>query len=176
MKVLKYLLLIVASLVALFFIAGLMVSKHYSCVRSVTINKPNQEVFDYVKYLQNQDNYSKWAKMDPAMKKSFTGTDAMPGATASWEGNKDVGKGEQEIKSITEGSRIDYELRFEKPMKSVAQSFMTTEAVGETSTKVSWGITGESPYPWNVMNLFMDKMLGGDLETGLNNLKTLLEK
>jgi hypothetical protein len=93
-----------------------------------------------------------------------------------WEGNSDVGKGEQEIKKIEEGKRIDFELRFEKPMKDIAQAYMTTDSVAPNQTLVKWGLTGHMTYPMNIMGLVMDKMVGGDFETGLANLKALQEK
>ena len=31
-------------------------------------------------------------------------------------------------------------------------------------------------YPLNIMGLFMDKMIGGDLDKGLQNLKDMQEK
>lgn len=175
MKILKIILFIVLGLVALFLIIPLFMEKSYKCKRSVVIQKPRQEVFDFVKYLRNQELYSKWAKMDPNMKKEFTGEDAKPGATSSWDGNDKVGKGAQEIKAIEEGKRIEYELRFEKPWKSTAQSEISLEDEG-AGTKVSWMVKGQNSYPWNIMNGMMDGMLGSDLQTGLDNLKNLLEK
>jgi uncharacterized protein YndB with AHSA1/START domain len=176
MKVLKYILYAVLTLVAIYFLVGLFVNKNYTVERSVTINKPKQEVFEFLKYLKNQNQFSTWAKKDPNMKRDFKGTDAMPGATASWDGNSDVGKGEQEIKGIVDGEKIDYELRFEKPMKDVAQATITTVADGENSTKVTWSFHGENAYPKTTMNLFMGWILGGELQKGLANLKELLEK
>ncbi|MFN8257851.1 MAG: SRPBCC family protein [Bacteroidales bacterium] len=143
------------------------------------INKTGQEVFDYIKYLKNQDNYSKWNKIDPSMKKSYRGTDGEVGFVAHWESdNKDVGWGEQEIKKITEGERLGFELRFIKPFEATESAYMTTETTGENQTKVTWGFSGHMNYPMNISLLFMDmeKMIGGDLETGLLNLKTELEK
>lgn len=159
-------------------IAGLFVPKGMKATREIVINKPNAEVFNYIKQLKNQDNYSKWGSMDPNMKKEYKGTDATPGFVSAWEGNKKVGQGEQEIISIEEGKKLNTELRFIKPFKSVAQSSMTTEAISENSTKVSWGFEGSMNYPMNVMKLFMnmEKSIGDDFSTGLNNLKALMEK
>ncbi len=166
-----------AALIILLLIAAIFISKEYAVERAITINKPTTTVFNYVKFLKNQDYYSKWALMDPNMKKSFSGIDSTVGYISAWDSeNKDLGKGEQEIKKITEGSRIDYELRFEKPMKDVADSYMTTEAAGANKTTVKWGIKGHMTYPFNLMGLFMDKMMGGDLEEGLANLKRIQEK
>lgn len=176
MKILKIVLLVIAILIAIPLITALFVKKEYTVEREVTINKPKQEVFDYVKYLKNQDNYSKWVRMDPNMKKDFRGTDGTVGFVYAWNGNKDAGKGEQEIKNITEGERVDVEVRFEKPFEGIATAPIITQAVSENQTKVKWGMKGKSKYPMNFMNLFMDGMLGKDLETSLTTLKSILEK
>jgi hypothetical protein len=178
MKILKKILIILAAIVALFLIVAAFVKSEYSVEKEVIINKPKQEVFDYVKYLKNQNSYSKWALIDPAMKKEFRGVDASAGFVSAWESdNKNVGKGEQEITKIEDG-RIDYEIRFIKPFSSVAPAYMITEPAGDNQTRVRWGFQGKMPYPMNIMMLFMDipKLIGEDLQTGLNNLKGVLEK
>ncbi|NJO91943.1 MAG: SRPBCC family protein, partial [Chloroflexia bacterium] len=166
-------------IVAIPLIAALFIDGKYAVEREVTINKPKDVVFDYVKLLKNQDNFSVWAKIDPAMKKTFTGTDGTVGFISAWESdNKDVGKGEQEIKAIKEGERIDFELRFLEPFEATDNAYMTTEELDSATVKVKWGFYGEMAYPMNVMMLFMDmeEMIAGDFETGLNNLKAELEK
>lgn len=177
MRILKRILIILLAVTVILLVIGLFLDKDYTIQRDVTINKPQAEVFNYIKYLKNQNNYSKWARMDPNMKTSFTGTDATPGYISAWEGNKDVGKGEQEIKKIKEGESVDYEIRFFKPWESTAQAKMQTAPVSPAQTKVSWSFSGHMPYPMNLMRIFgMEKMVGDDLQTGLNNLKEILEK
>ncbi|MEO6148643.1 MAG: SRPBCC family protein [Mucilaginibacter sp.] len=176
MKILKKILIVLAIIIAVLLIAALFIKKDYAIQREIVINRPKQEVYDYVKYLKNQDNYSKWAKLDPNMKKEYKGTDATVGFVSAWSGNSDVGVGEQEIKAMAPGERIDYELHFMKPMEAVSPAFMSFEDASPAQTKVKWGMSGESTYPMNIMNPFMDGMLGGDLEIGLSNLKSLLEK
>lgn len=179
MRILKNFLIALAVLIAIPLIVALFVKKDYAVEREITINKPKQEVFNYIKLLKNQDNYSKWATMDPNMKKSYRGTDGTVGFVSAWESKIDsVGVGEQEIKKIVEGERVDFELRFIKPFEVTEPAFMTTEAVSENQTNVKWGFSGHMDYPMNLMMLFIDfeKMIGDDLQTGLNNLKTVLEK
>ncbi|MDQ3683867.1 MAG: SRPBCC family protein, partial [Bacteroidota bacterium] len=109
MNILTKILIIIGILIAIPLIIALFVKKEYTVERDITINKPKQEVFNYVKYLKNQDNYSKWVRTDPAMKKDFRGTDGTVGFVYAWDGNKKAGKGEQEIKNIMEGERVDVE-------------------------------------------------------------------
>ena len=179
MKILKKVLIALAVIIAIPLVIALFVKKEYAVEREININKPNTEVFEYIKYLKNQDNYSKWATMDPNMKKDSRGTDGQVGFVSTWDSEiEDVGKGEQEIVKITEGKRIDFELRFIKPFEANEPAYMTTEAVSEQETKVKWGFSGKMPYPMNIMMLFMDmeEMIGADLEEGLKNLKVVLEK
>lgn len=169
---------IILGIIALFLLAGLVISKDISATKDIVINKPVGEVFTYIKYLKNQQNYSKWATLDPDMKNEFRGTDGQPGFVNSWSGNKKVGVGEQEITAIEEGKALHTDLRFIKPFKSFAKSTMTTTAVDASSTKVTWGFQSKMNYPMNVMKLFMNmsEMVGKDFSTGLQNLKTLMEK
>jgi len=178
MKFLKGLLLFLLAIIGIALLAAAFLKKDYAVERSVVINKPRTEVFDYIKYLKHQDNYSKWATSDPAMKKTYTGTDAQPGFISAWESDVDsVGKGEQEILQITPNERVDYELRFMEPFESKENAYMTTEDAASGSTKVSWGFNGRMTWPMNLMLAFMDMegIIGNDLQTGLNKLKTVLE-
>jgi len=179
MKIIKKIVIALAILIAIPLIMALFIKSEYAVEREITISKPKQVVFEYVKFLKNQDNYSKWATMDPNMKKDYRGTDGTVGFVSAWESQADsVGKGEQEIKKITEGERIDFELRFEKPFEATDFAYMTTESLDSSQTKVKWGFNGKMPYPMNLMCLFMDMdaMLGPDLAKGLSNLKGILEK
>lgn len=179
MKIIKKILLGIVILIALILIIGIFTKKEYTVERSIVINKPKQEVFDYIKSLKNQNEFSVWARMDPNMKKEYHGTDGTVGFISSWDSDqKDVGKGEQEITKIDEGNRIDFALRFIKPMEGNATAYMTTEPVAENQTTVKWVFEGKMGYPMNAMLLFMnmDKMLGPDLEQGLVNLKGILDK
>ncbi|TCC96993.1 SRPBCC family protein [Pedobacter hiemivivus] len=179
MKILKGLLFLVVGIVILALLVALFVKKDYAVEREVTINKPVAVVFDYIKHIKNQDQYSVWNRLDPASKKTYTGTDGTVGFISGWEStNKNVGKGEQEITSITEGDRIDMKLRFKEPFEAEDEAYMATESMGENQTKVKWGFKGRMAYPMNLMLLFMDMegMLGKDLQGGLDTLKTTLEK
>ena len=111
------------------------------------------------------------------MKKEYKGTDGTVGFVSRWDSeNNEVGKGEQQITNIEEGKRIDLGLHFIRPMESKAAAYMTTEPARSGTTKLSWAMEGRTPYPMNLMNLFIDGMLGKDMETSLTTLKTVLEK
>lgn len=172
MKTVKTILIILAVVIAILLIAALFVKREFTSERQITINKPQQEVFDYIKYLGNQKNYDAWHKMDPTVKNTTSGTDGTVGFIYAWEGEK-IGQGEQEITNIIAGERMDTKLRFKTPFESEASCYMLTESVGANETVVKWGISGKSPYPFNLLSLFFD--MGDDFDEGLQRLKTILE-
>lgn len=179
MGILKKILVVLILLLSIVLIAAYFMPKTYAVEREITINKPVDSVFNYVKYLKNQNQFSVWANIDPKMKSTYKGTDGTVGAISAWESNvKDVGVGEQEITKIIPGKRLEFALRFKKPMDDTAVGFLSTESVAGNQTKVKWGINGVIPYPMNIMlpMLKMDKMIGKDLQQGLENLKAQLEE
>jgi hypothetical protein len=176
MKILLFILLGLAGIIVLLLIIALFIQKEYSIEREIIINRPKQAVFDYIKFLKNQEQYSKWVMADPAMKKNFKGTDGTVGFIYGWNGNKQAGEGEQELKKIKDGESIETEIRFVRPFAGIATTYMTTETVSGRQTKIKWGMKGKNNYPMNLMNLFTNKMLGKDLAISLNSLKDILEK
>lgn len=178
MRIIKKILIVIVVLLAIVLITALFVKKDFASEKEIVINKPKSDVFNYVKHLKNQTDYGVWTKRDPNIKKEFRGTDGTEGFIYAWEGNSDVGKGEQKIVKITDGKKVDFELHFIKPFESTSPSHMVTEEVSPNQTKVKWGMSGKMIYPFNIMKLFMstDKMIGNDFQTGLDNMKQILEK
>jgi hypothetical protein len=176
-KILKLIAVLFGLFVAFILVAAFIVNNKYAVERSVIIDQPKEIVFDYVLSLKNQDNYSVWATLDPDMHQEFRGTDGTVGFVSAWEGNSDVGKGEQEIVNIVDGERIDYEIRFIEPFEGEADAYMITEPVSDNQTMVIWGFESQMPRPMNLMLLFMnmEDLIGADYEAGLANLKAILE-
>jgi Polyketide cyclase / dehydrase and lipid transport len=178
MRILKRVLLAILLLIVIALVVALFVPKALNVNKEIVINKPKQEVFNYIKQLKNQPKYSVWSKMDPTMLQTYTGVDGTVGFVTSWDGNKDVGKGSQTITRIVEGDSFNTQLHFIKPWESKADALMTTKAINDSTTKVNWGFKSSMSYPMNLMRLFMnmEKMLGDDYTKGLANLKVELEK
>lgn len=177
MKTLKIISLVIAIIIIVPLIVALFVKKDIKVEEEIIINANSDEVYSYVVLLKNQNNYSKWALSDPKMKSSFRGVDGTVGFVSAWTSeDKNTGTGEQEITKITE-NRIEYELRFIKPFKQTNFSYMEVDKVDDNQTIVKWGFESTMKYPSNLFLLFMDmeKMLSDDLETGLRNLKNIIE-
>jgi hypothetical protein len=178
MKIFIGIIIGLSGIIVLLLIIGFFVKKDYSVGKEIVINKSKNIVFDYLRLLKNQNKFSVWGSMDPNMKTEFRGSDGTEGFISAWESdNKNVGQGEQEILKIVDGERVDYEIRFIKPFKSTSWAYITTAIVNDNQTRVHWEFNGKMKYPANLMLLFMnmEKMVGGDLDKGLQNLKIILE-
>lgn len=171
MKILKKIVLALLILIAIVLIIALFVPKNFKSEKTIVINKPKNEVFEYIRYIKNQDNFGVWQLSDPDMKKTYEGTDGTVGFKYSWKSKK-LSEGSQTITAIDEGNRVDSELDFGfgKP----AKAYFIVKEKGQDQTEVTWGITGRTPYPFNIMSLFYD--MGNDFRKGLENLKKELEK
>lgn len=170
-------LIIILIIVALPFVIALFVKKGYFVQRDITIHQSKETVFDYLRYLKNQDYFSKWVMTDPDKKTSFKGIDGTVGCIYAWDGNKKAGKGEQEIIQLKEGEYIDIEVRFERPFKAIANTPFSLAALPSGATKVTWSMRSAMNYPMNFVLLIMnmEKMLGADMEESLANVKKILE-
>lgn len=176
MTLLKYILLTVIAVIILLLIAALFIRSAFRVESEVTVNQPKHIVFNYLKHLKNQHHYSKWMKMDPDMEKSYRGEDGTVGFVYAWKSDiKDVGTGEQEIISITEGEKIETEIRFREPFVSTDQSYMITESNADSGTRVIFGYKGNMNYPTNLLIPLFKNKIGKDMNDNLQTLKSLLE-
>jgi uncharacterized protein YndB with AHSA1/START domain len=177
MNILIATLLVLATLIVLLLLIALFTKKNFSLEKQVIINKPKQQIFDYLRLIRNQEHYSVWVMKDPNIKIVYTGTDGTVGFTSSWESNdKNVGIGEQEIKKIVEGESMQVEIRFKKPFEGTNYATSTVTAVGDAQTKVALQFKGRTKFPMNIMNLMMDKLVGTIMQKNLVNMKNNLEK
>ena len=172
MKVLKYILIGLGCLIAIFLVLGLIVPKEYTVARTAVIPAPKAVVLSQIKNLKVMDTWTVWSKRDPDIKQEFGGNDGEVGSTLKWESEmSNVGKGMQEVMAITDNS-VDLQLTMEG-MNPADVNFTLADTAD--ATKVTWTLSGKMPYPWNALGLFMnmDKMVGPDFEAGLEGLKTV---
>ncbi len=176
MNTLLIILLAIVIIVVFLLFLALITKGEYQITRDIVVNRPNHEVFDYIKLIRNQEQYSYWVMQDPTNKITYFGEDGTIGFLSKWEGEKKAGKGEQEIIAIDEGNSTRVEVRFEKPFKNTAFTEMLTKDLGESQTQVTWRMIGKNKFPMTLFNLVIDNLLGKDMEKSLLNLKQLLEK
>jgi hypothetical protein len=179
MKWIKRLFLLILSLVVAILTIGFFAPKKFKVERSIQVSQPKDSVYQYLKLLKNQDQFSVWARKDPKMKKTYTGQDGIVGFVSAWESkDENVGTGSMEIVKLTPGERIDMHIRFKVPFENEDDAYFETSSINQENTRVIWGFEGNSPYPWNALVYLMnfDDMIGKDLEDGLKKLKSVLEK
>ncbi|MBI1307016.1 MAG: polyketide cyclase [Bacteroidetes bacterium] len=144
--------------------------------QNVIIHKPRKEVYGYLKFCRNQDQFSVWNMADPNRDITHSGTDGEEGFVYSWDSkNKNVGAGSQEIKKMIEDSRIEYELRFERPMKNVSVSRFILDDAGDGKTMVTWDFRGPTKFPMSLLKGVFQRMLTKDIRASLDNLKSVVE-
>ena len=178
MKALKFIAIVLGTLVFLLLVVALFVPKDFKYEKSITINAPIDTVWLNVSSLSALDKWSPWNNHDPMMKKELTGVDGTVGAMQSWTSEvKEVGVGSQTITKVEKPTLFETNLNFMKPHESQGKAFIKLVTDG-TGTKATWGMTGHMPYPVNVMTLFMnmERMMGKDWDNGLTKLKKLSEK
>ena len=173
---LQTILLILGVIIGVILLLGLVIKKDFVLSSEATINRPKDQVFDFVKLIRNQEKYSKWVMTDPHVKLVYTGTDGTVGFKSAWESaDKSVGVGEQEITEIVPGEKYSVEIRFEKPFKGTSYATTATTALSEQQTRVVTTFNSHSPFPMNKMSALFMGALKKDMDQNSANLKKVLE-
>lgn len=144
--------------------------------RTVTISAPAEAVFAQVNDFRNWEAWSPWARLDPAMRKTYEGAPAGTGAVNTWSGNRDVGEGRATIVESRPNELIRIRLDFVRPFAGTSTAEFTFTPEGDR-TAVTWSLYGRNNFVGKAMCLFtdMDKMVGGQFEQGLAQMKAVTE-
>ena len=144
--------------------------------RATSIKAPPEKIFPLIADFHGWGAWSPYEKLDPAMKRTFSGAANGKGAVYEWDSDGKAGKGRMEITDAPAPSKVTIKLDFFKPFESPQHREFTLEPRGDT-TIVTWAMYGPSLYIGKVMGIFfnMDRMIGTDFETGLANLKARAE-
>jgi len=172
----KTILIVLAVIVVAFVIVVTMQPADFRITRSATIGAPPATVFPHANDLHKWQDWSPWAKLDPACKVTFEGPEAGTGSTFRWAGNDKVGEGSMKITESKPAELVRYDLEFLKPFAAKNVAELAFKADG-ANTVVTWSMTGTNGFMGKAFGLIMDcdKMVGGDFEKGLASLKTIAE-
>ena len=175
-KILVWIVVIVVVLVIAFVCIVALQPTHYHVERSATVNAPAPVVFAQVNDFHKWEAWSPWAKLDPSMKQNFEGAPAGNGAIYSWAGNSQVGEGRMTITDSHPSDLIKIKLEFIKPWTATNATNFTFTPQGN-QTAVKWTMDGDNNFIGKAFGLFMnmDKMIGGDFEKGLAQMKSVAE-
>jgi hypothetical protein len=148
----------------------------FRVARSQTITAPPEKIFPLLNDLHRFNEWNPFAKGDPNLEIAYSGPDSGRGATHSWDSTGRSGKGRLEITEVSAPSRIAMQLDILKPVEGHNNVVFTLQPNGN-ATEVTWAMTGKTPFIGKMMCLFfsMDRMVGGEFEKGLADLKAIAE-
>lgn len=174
---LRKILIGLAVLVALFIVVVAMQPSEFQVARTATIAAPQAEVFAQVNDLRKWDAWSPWAKLDPDAKINFEGPEAGQGAAMSWAGNDKVGEGKMTIVESKPDEAVKLKVDFVRPFEGTSNSNFAFKPEGD-GTSVTWAMSAHHNFLEKAFCLVMNgkKMIGGDMEKGLAQLKSLAEQ
>jgi carbon monoxide dehydrogenase subunit G len=173
----KIIVIVVLVLIAAVLVFAATQPDTFRVQRSVSIQAPPERIFPFIDDFHRWTAWSPYEKMDPGMKRTFSGTASGLGATYAWEGTGKVGAGRMKIAESSPPSKVTIDLHFIKPFEGDTTAMFTLEPKGG-STNVTWAMDGRNTYIMKVVHVFIDpeKMVGKDFEQGLANLKVAAEK
>lgn len=173
----KKIILSLLALGAILLIIAAFLPKEFELKAETTINAPQLQVWNYVKFLANQENYSVRVMADPQVKLTYSGTDGTIGFRQTRDSQmRNVGAGEQEIIAMQEWLSYDVEIRFTRPMKATNYARTMLESVGEKQTKVTNTFRGANPRPMNLMSMIFIGQIRSDMQKNMDNLKAIIEQ
>lgn len=177
MKMLSWILAGVGAAIAIFVVVIALQPSEFRIERSATMAAPAPAVFAQVDDFRKWQSWSPWEKLDPALKRVYEGPAAGAGAQYAWVGNKDVGEGRMTILESRPGERVRIKLEFFKPFAATNTAEFSFKPAGD-ATQVTWSMAGRNNFMARAICLFvnMDKMVGGQFEQGLAQMKAIVER
>ena len=122
-----------------------MFSIPFTVEKSIEINKPVKQVFNFVADFANWSCWSPWLIQEPDCPITRQGEAASLGHAQAWDG-KQSGKGEIKISALQQDVHLNYDLTFYAPWKSQSTAQFVFEdiqlASGEAGCKVTWLMQG----------------------------------
>ena len=173
---LKTILIALAVIIVVLVVIVALQPSDFRVARSTTISAPPPAVFAQVNDFHKWEAWNPWGKVDPAMKQTYEGAPAGPGAIYTWSGNNEVGEGRMTITDSRPSDLIRVKLEFFKPFAATNTAEFAFKPEGN-QTLVTWSMFGEKNFMAKAVHLVMnmDKMIGGQFEKGLADMKSAVE-
>jgi len=174
--VLSIILIGLAAIVVVFVLIVVLRPSAFRVARSATMAAPAPVVFAQVNDFHAWEAWNPWGKLDPAIRNTYAGAPAGPGAVFAWVGNRNVGEGRMTILESRPSELIRIKLEFFKPFAGTNTAEFTFEPEGDR-TAVTWCMFGHNAFMAKAIGLFMDmdKMIGDQFERGLADMKSVVE-
>lgn len=174
MKIVMKIVIGLVGLIVLLGVIGFFLPKQFRIERSLVMAAPAEKIYPMIAEPKNWPRWGIWNQRDPNMKLDFSGAASGTGAKWAWQ-SKSQGNGAMEFTAAEVNQQITYKLSFpDFDMESKGVLILKPEGNG---TKVTWTNEGEYGNPYfRYFGLMMDGSVGGDFDSGLKNLKAIVEK
>ena len=145
--------------------------------RATVMEAAPEQIFPHMQDFRRFSEWSPYEHLDPEMSRTYSGAKKGKGAVYEWNGRGKAGKGRMEIAHVSPPRMVVIRLDFVKPFESQSIVEFTLSPEG-SSTRVSWAMRGANAYVAKLLQVFvnMDRLVGKDFETGLANLKGIVEQ
>src|SRR5690348_16540178 len=90
----------------------------FRITRSARMSAVPAAVFEQVNDFHKWTAWSPWEKMDPELKRTYSGSPSGTGAVYEWSGNKKVGEGRMTLMDSRPSELLRIKLEFLKPFKA----------------------------------------------------------
>ena len=174
LKFIKFALLILLVLTLLLGLAIVFLPDHYEVRRELTIEADAATIHPHVEELARWEQWCAWnVEAFPSLVNTYTGPER--GVDSSWSWTMDEGPGSLVITASDPLRGVWFDLAFGEPgrvmhSKGVIQYFPSAD-----STRVAWTNQGQLSGVSKLMGPLLDSMMGRDFESGLAELKRLVE-
>ncbi len=130
-----YTTLIVIGLIIVVVVAGVLIiaatkPNTFRLERSASINAPPARVYALIDDFKQWRSWSPWEKLDPDLKRTYSGAASGLGAVYAWEGNNKVGQGRMEIIESVPPSRVVIKLDSSSRLKPTTRPYSRSSRAG----------------------------------------------
>jgi hypothetical protein len=163
-------------IVGLFFGVSLFFPRQYKFEKSITINKPKHEVFNYMNNLKNWEQWSVWNKsLDSTMYLFYTQRKDSIGAMQYFNGDL-LGSGRFKLTNFKENEYLSYDLHMHQSEVNASGTFFFNDQ--NTITQLTWVDSGDVGYNPIYRYMIPSKKTSTEaaFEEGLKKIKDVLEK
>jgi len=171
MKIVKTLLIIIGVLVGAFVIWNATLPSNFEVHRSVSMNAAPETISATVSDFSTWPHWSVWFEMDSTMTYELGDSYQGIGGHYSWT-SEAMGGGNMSILEYVEGQSMKTEIHFDG--QGTSNGSWLFDAQEDGTTLVTWGLSGEMGFFGRFIGAQMDKWVGPDFESGLENLKNYI--
>lgn len=176
LPVYAWILLIAAVAIGFVLVKAALLPDTFRITRSTTIHARPEQIFPRIDDLRAFNTWNPFARSIAVDEITYSGSVAGKGAAFEWDSKGQGGAGRIEVVESQPSSLVRMSLEFRRPFAARNVAEFSLRGAGE-ATEITWAMTGPWPLLHRVMNVFFDsdKMVGGEFEKGLAELKRMSE-